>query len=46
MGWILACDRLLRCGHDEKRLSGRIKADGQRLVYDPLDANTFWWKKR
>lgn len=46
VGWVLACDRLLRCGRDETRLSRRVHVNGQRLVYDPLDANTFWWKKR
>ena len=42
-GWILACDRLLRCGRDEVRLAPAIMVDGQRLAHDPLSANTFWW---
>jgi len=45
-GWILTCDRLLRCGRDETRLSRSVTIDGVRHTYDPLDANTFWWKKR
>lgn len=46
MGWVLTCDRLLRCGRDEKRLAKPIRVQGQKYAYDPLDANTFWWKAR
>lgn len=45
-GWILTCDRLLRCGRDETRLAPPIYIDGVPHSYDPLAANTFWWKKR
>ena len=41
-GWILTCDRLLRCGRDETRLSGQMHGG----AYDPLENNTFWWKKK
>jgi len=43
IGWILTCDRLLRCGRDETRLAPRITQNGTVYSYDPLDANTFWW---
>jgi hypothetical protein len=45
-GWILTSDRLLRCGRDETRLAPTIYVKGAPHSYDPLDANTFWWKKR
>jgi uncharacterized protein len=41
--WILTCDRLLRCGHDEIRLAPRVRVDGQTRAYDPVSANTSWW---
>ncbi len=44
MGWVLTCDRLLRCGRDETRLADPIRVQGRPYAYDPLDANTFWWK--
>jgi hypothetical protein len=43
--WILTCDRLLRCGHDELRLAPRVWIDGQPRALDPEAANTFWWRK-
>jgi len=44
-GWILACDRLLRGGHDEVRLSPKVRVNGRLLTYDPVEANTRWWSK-
>jgi putative component of membrane protein insertase Oxa1/YidC/SpoIIIJ protein YidD len=44
-GWILSCDRLLRCGHDEIRRSPKIKVKGKTRVFDPIEANTRWWSK-
>ena len=43
-GWILTSDRLLRCGHDELRLSGQQKIKGKYLTPDPLDRNDFLFK--
>ena len=43
LGWIMACDRLLRCGRDEVRLSPHIKLNGRNLTFDPVSANDFWW---
>jgi uncharacterized protein len=45
-GWVLTCDRLMRCGRDEARLTKTMRVNGQKHAYDPLDANTFWWKER
>lgn len=44
-GWILTCDRLLRCGHDELRISPKVSANGRPLTFDPIEANTRWWRK-
>lgn len=43
MGWIMACDRLMRCGRDEVRLSPARTVNGQRYTRDPVAANDFWW---
>lgn len=43
MGWIMACDRLIRCGRDEVQLSDTIESNGRRLTLDPVEANDFWW---
>ncbi len=43
LGWIMSCDRLLRCGKDEVRLSPHIKINGRELTFDPVSANDFWW---
>lgn len=43
MGWVMACDRLLRCGHDEVRLAPRVNVGQRRLAYDPVSGNDFWW---
>ncbi|MGD9365406.1 MAG: membrane protein insertion efficiency factor YidD [Desulfobacteraceae bacterium] len=44
-GWIIACDRLLRCGHDEVHLAPKVRVKGKVRSYDPLEANTRWWSK-
>lgn len=43
LGWILTCDRLLRCGRDETRSAPKIRVHDSIHTYDPLSANTFWW---
>lgn len=45
-GWILTCDRLLRCGRDETRLAPKVRIQGEPHAYDTLEANVFWWDKR
>lgn len=44
-GWILSCDRLLRCGHTEIRRSPKIRVKGKTRVFDPIEANTRWWSE-
>ncbi len=43
IGWMMACDRLVRCGRDEKKISAAIVRDNQHYIYDTVDANDFWW---
>jgi hypothetical protein len=43
--WIMTCDRLLRCGHDEVRLAPQVYVKSGARTYDPVEANTFWWRK-
>ena len=43
MGWIMASDRLLRCGHDEVRLAPSVRVGQRRHAYDPVANNDFWW---
>lgn len=46
MGWIMTCDRLVRCGRDETKLSPTITLDSREYTYDPVDANDFWWVEK
>jgi putative component of membrane protein insertase Oxa1/YidC/SpoIIIJ protein YidD len=41
-GWIMTCDRLMRCGRDETRSGQMIRVHGQWKYYDPLKNNEFW----
>jgi uncharacterized protein len=43
MGWIMACDRILRCGRNEVSLAPEKKINGRTHAYDPVSANDFWW---
>lgn len=43
MGWIMACDRIVRCGRDEARISPHIWIKDRQYISDPVDANDFWW---
>jgi len=43
IGWVMTCDRLVRCGRDETRLSPMIVRNRNRYTYDPVSANDFWW---
>ncbi len=43
LGWIMACDRLVRCGRSEKSIAPLVKTqDGYRYL-DPVEHNDFWW---
>ena len=41
-GWIMTCDRLMRCGRDEVKLSDTVWVNGKAHVYDPINHNDFW----
>lgn len=38
-GWLLTCDRLLRCGREETDTAPRIWAHGHWHFYDPVENN-------
>jgi uncharacterized protein len=44
IGWIMTCDRLMRCGRDETHLSPGVWPPEGRLTSDPLSANDSWMK--
>lgn len=46
LGWIMTCDRLVRCGRDEAKISGKVFINNDELIYDPVAANDFWWFKK
>jgi putative component of membrane protein insertase Oxa1/YidC/SpoIIIJ protein YidD len=41
-GWIMSCDRLMRCGRDEVNLSDPIMVNGRPHIYDPVSRNDIW----
>ena len=43
VGYIMTCDRLMRCGRDEVRLSPPVWINGEKRCYDPVSNNDFWW---
>ncbi len=43
MGWIMAGDRIVRCGRDEAQISPHIQIKGRAYISDPVEANDFWW---
>lgn len=43
IGWIMSCDRLVRCGRDEVKLAPQVWVNGQKRSYDPLTNNDFRW---
>jgi uncharacterized protein len=44
LGWIMTCDRLIRCGRDEIDLSPGVWSSEGRRTLDPLSANDSWMK--
>ncbi len=46
MGWIMSCDRLMRCGRDTSTLSKKIIINSKIVVSDPVEANDFWWYEK
>jgi putative component of membrane protein insertase Oxa1/YidC/SpoIIIJ protein YidD len=45
IGWMMAHDRLLRCGRDEAATAPRVLVNGRWKIYDPPAANDFWWRE-
>ena len=45
-GWIMACDRLMRCGRDEVRHSSPVWKNNAAYSYDPIENHDFWWDRR
>ena len=43
LGWVMACDRLVRCGRDEAGVAATRMVDGREYIHDPLHSNHFWW---
>lgn len=46
IGWMMAHDRLMRCGRDETATAPRVLVRGQWRFFDPVEANDFWWSGR
>jgi putative membrane protein insertion efficiency factor len=44
MGWIMTCDRLMRCGRDETKRAPLVRTRHDRRYYDPVSENDFWRK--
>jgi len=38
-GWVMTCDRLMRCGRDETKVSPKIFIHGKWKTFDPLSQN-------
>ena len=45
MGWIMTCDRLVRCGRNERTTAPRIVVGGVPRYYDSVEDNDFWWSR-
>jgi putative component of membrane protein insertase Oxa1/YidC/SpoIIIJ protein YidD len=46
IGWMMALDRLVRCGRDETRVSKKGVVNHREYTFDPVEANDFWWFER
>ena len=46
VGFVMACERLMRCGRDELSLSPTIRVQGEKKCYDPVANNDFWWARQ
>ena len=38
-GWMMTCDRLIRCGRDELSHSPEVRVEGKTRCYDPVENN-------
>jgi putative component of membrane protein insertase Oxa1/YidC/SpoIIIJ protein YidD len=43
LGWIMACDRLMRCGRDELTHSPSVITRHGVRCRDTVENNDFWW---
>jgi putative component of membrane protein insertase Oxa1/YidC/SpoIIIJ protein YidD len=43
IGWVMAMDRLVRCGRDEKTISRPYFSGNKKWIHDPVENNDFWW---
>ena len=43
IGWMMACDRLQRCGRDTVKMASQVTIDHEIHAHDPVEANDFWW---
>jgi uncharacterized protein len=43
LGWVMACDRILRCGRSEMTRAPRVVIQGHSYAHDPVSGNDFWW---
>lgn len=43
IGWVMAMDRLTRCGGDEKKTAPIFFSNEKKNIYDPVENNDFWW---
>lgn len=43
IGWMMTCDRLMRCSRDELTRSPKINMNGEIKCYDPVIQNDRWW---
>lgn len=43
MGWIMAFDRILRCGRDELQFRPPVVIHGRNYCPDTVSDNDFWW---
>lgn len=44
IGWIMTCDRLMRCGRDEIAESSLIVVNGKWRYHDSVEKNDGWWR--
>lgn len=42
-GWVMGCDRVVRCGRDTCKHVPSVKTGDSIQYHDPVEANDFWW---
>lgn len=46
IGWMMAMDRLMRCGRSELSRAPLVQINGRWRYYDPVAENDFWWYRK